>query len=92
MDNNSLQGFLFDGASLHESNVYSFDILDRVGAGDAFAAAILYKAINSEKYNDIVEFGTAASVLKHSIKGYINIITEQEILDYMDKGLQNITR
>lgn len=92
MDNNSLQGFLFDGAALHESSVYSFDILDRVGAGDAFAAGILYKAINSENYTDIVEFGTAASVLKHSIKGDVNIITEQEIVDYMNKGLQNIIR
>lgn len=92
INNNYLQGFLFDGEQLHESKMYNFDILDRVGGGDAFAAGILYKAIKSAHCKDIVEFATAASVLKHSIKGDTNIINKQEVIDFMNKGLQNIKR
>ena len=46
INNNTLQGYLFDGNELFKSNSYTFDILDRVGGGDAFTAGILHGILN----------------------------------------------
>lgn len=57
------------------------DIVDRVGAGDAFAAGLLYST-HSADYSDpqrSLHFAVAASCLKHSIKGDFAYITVPEI-------------
>lgn len=92
INNNTLQGYLFDGNNLFKSNKYTFDILDRVGGGDAFTAGILHGVLNEMENERIVEFGTCASVLKHSIIGDINIIDEDTINSFIDNGLCNVKR
>jgi len=50
------------------------NIVDRVGAGDAFAAGLLF-ALDSDGYAepaDAIRFAVAASCLKHSIPGDVN--------------------
>ena len=57
------------------------DIVDRVGAGDSFAAGLIY-ALDSEKHAQpaaALRFATAASCLKHSIPGDFNYTTVEEI-------------
>jgi len=57
------------------------NIVDRVGAGDSFAAGLLY-ALDSEKYAapaDAVRLAAAASCLKHSVPGDMNYVTLGEI-------------
>ncbi len=57
------------------------DIVDRVGAGDSFAAGLLH-ALNSTDYSDpqrAIEFAVAASCLKHSIHGDFNYVTREEV-------------
>jgi 2-dehydro-3-deoxygluconokinase len=53
------------------------NIVDRVGAGDSFAAGLIY-ALDSEEYADsatAVGFAVAASCLKHTIPGDLNYAT-----------------
>ena len=92
INNNSLKGYLFDKENLHISNEYNFDILDRVGGGDAFTAGILHGILDNLSNKEIVEFGVCASVLKHSIRGDINIIDKDSVSSLIEKGLQNIKR
>ena len=92
INNNTLQGYLFDGNNLFKSNKYTFDILDRVGGGDAFTAGILHGILNEMPNERVVEFGTCASSLKHSIIGDINIIDEDTINSVIDNGLCNVKR
>ena len=92
INNNTLQGYLFDGNQSFKSNKHTFDILDRVGGGDAFTAGILHGILNEMKNERIVEFGTCASALKHSIIGDINIIDEDTINSVIDNGLCNVKR
>jgi 2-dehydro-3-deoxygluconokinase len=57
------------------------NIVDRVGAGDAFAAGLIC-ALDSEEFADsptALSFATAASCLKHSIPGDMNYATLDEI-------------
>jgi len=55
------------------------DIVDRVGAGDSFAAGLIY---GLRAYNDdakALEFAAAASCLKHSVPGDINRVSVGEV-------------
>ncbi|MGL5692458.1 MAG: PfkB family carbohydrate kinase [Peptostreptococcaceae bacterium] len=92
INNNSLRGYLFDGENLVVSNEYTFDILDRVGGGDAFTAGVLHGIFKNMTKEEIIEFGICASSLKHSILGDINLVDEQTVLSLMENGLQNIKR
>ncbi|ELC8401442.1 TPA: PfkB family carbohydrate kinase [Clostridium perfringens] len=92
INNNTLKGYLFNGKELLKSNLYTFDILDRVGGGDAFTAGILHGILNEMPNERVVEFGTCASSLKHSIIGDINIIDEDTINSVIDNGLCNVKR
>lgn len=92
INNNSLKGYLFDGERLIVSNEYNFDILDRVGGGDAFTAGVIHGILKDMNHEEIIEFGICASSLKHSILGDINIVDEQTVTSLMKNGLQNIKR
>ena len=59
-------------------------IVDRVGSGDSFAAGIIYGLINNMNCQEIIEFATAASCLKHSIEGDYNRVTVQEVKELVN--------
>lgn len=60
------------------------DIVDRVGAGDAFSAGLIYGLQEyGEDEQSALEFATAASCLKHTISGDFNLSSKQEILTLM---------
>lgn len=78
-DDNSLSAVIYDGNKLYHSKKYNFSILDRVGAGDAFAAGLIYKLVNKSNCEDALEFAVAASVLKHGIEGDSNLVSEDDV-------------
>ena len=92
VNNNSLQGFFFDGEKLNLSRTHTFDILDRVGGGDAFTAGILHGILNNMDSSKVVEFATCASALKHSIRGDINMVDLEQVETLMNCGIENINR
>lgn len=57
------------------------DIVDRVGGGDSFAAALLFALYSPEyaKPAEAIRFAVAASCLAHSIEGDFNFITRSEV-------------
>jgi 2-dehydro-3-deoxygluconokinase len=76
-------------APLDSAGVYSpyeiRDIVDRVGAGDSFAAGLL-SALNSSDFSSpdkAIAFAVAASCLKHSIQGDFNYVTREEVVALM---------
>jgi 2-dehydro-3-deoxygluconokinase len=62
---------------------YISDIVDRVGAGDAFAAGLIYGLRAYEDDQRALEFATAASCLKHSIDGDFNRVSLSEVESLM---------
>jgi 2-dehydro-3-deoxygluconokinase len=64
----------------------SYDVrnaVDRVGAGDAFAAGLIYGWMNLADRQDALEFGAAACCLKHSIPGDYCRATAEEVENLM---------
>jgi 2-dehydro-3-deoxygluconokinase len=55
------------------------DIVDRVGAGDSFAAGLIYGLRAYKDDQRALEFATAASCLKHSINGDFNRVGVSEV-------------
>jgi len=69
----SLKAFMWYGGHTYESKLFTFNILDRVGGGDAFASGLIYAMMHNYKPMDIVNFAVASSVIKHTIRGDANI-------------------
>lgn len=75
---NSLKAFLWYDGETYESNTFRFNILDRVGGGDAFASGMIYAIMREMKPDDIVNFAVASSVIKHTMHGDFNITDDEE--------------
>ena len=78
---NTWSGVLYDGKTLYTSPEYQIThIVDRVGGGDSFMGGLIYGLL---KYpNDdqkALDFASAASCLKHTIKGDANLVTVEEV-------------
>lgn len=80
---NQLHGLLYEaslGAEAIETPVYELTpIVDRIGGGDAFMAGFIYGSLTYPTAAEALRCGVAASVLKHSIHGDINLATVPEI-------------
>ena len=70
---NSLMAYMWFQGHTFESKLFTFNILDRVGGGDAFASGLIYAMMNDYRPMEMVNFAVASSVLKHTIHGDANI-------------------
>lgn len=83
---NSLMAFMWYEGHTFESRLFTFNILDRVGGGDAFASGLIYAKMNNYKPMDMINFAVASSVIKHTIHGDANITDDVESI----KSLMNM--
>ena len=83
---NSLKAYLYYEGQTYESKLFRFQILDRVGGGDAFASGLIYALMNDYKPRDIINFAVASSVMKHSIHGDTNITDVESIRRLMNQS------
>lgn len=69
----------YDGNEFYHSRKYDIRIVDRVGGGDSFASGFIYGLLEGKNFKDALEFGVAASALKHTIHGDFNMVTVAEV-------------
>lgn len=81
VDDHSLSALAFarDGRMLEAAPIRLAGVVDRIGAGDAFAAGVLHVLGTTGDEADALAFGLAASALKHSVKGDFNLASEAEV-------------
>lgn len=77
---NLLRAYLWNGKELLETADTEINpIIDRVGGGDAFIAGLIHGLITFDDQQKALEFGVAASALKHTIEGDALISTIAEV-------------
>lgn len=75
-------GALYEAATgtLHTAPRYTItQIIDRLGAGDAFTAGLVFSFLQNSDLKTAISFATAAGCLAHSIEGDYNYSTRTEI-------------
>ncbi len=65
--------------ALHSSARYDVALIDRVGGGDAFAAALLVELLRGALPADAVRFAAAAGALKLTIPGDFNRVRRADV-------------
>jgi 2-dehydro-3-deoxygluconokinase len=77
---NRISGLLWNRNGMTESKTYDLTaIVDRVGAGDAFMAGLIYGLLKQNNDQEVLEFATAACAWKHSVEGDVNLASVEEI-------------
>jgi 2-dehydro-3-deoxygluconokinase len=78
---NTWSGILFDGSSFYTGPQFVItDIVDRIGSGDAFVGGLIYglRTFGTD-LQKVLNFAVAASCLKHSIAGDVNMVRVEEV-------------
>lgn len=72
---------MWQAGKIYTSQPFSLtNIVDRVGAGDAFMAGLIYGLVSFPgDPQHVVDFAAASAVIKHSIVGDANLATAEEI-------------
>ncbi len=70
---------------------YEVEIVDRLGAGDSFAAGLIHGLLDGD-LQKALDFGVAASAIKHSIPGDFAWITRDEVEALLKGGGLRISR
>ena len=84
---NGWSACLHDGRQFLVSRRYEIThIVDRVGAGDCFAAGLIFGLLNLGNQSDALEFAVAASCLKHSIPGDFSRLSREEVEQLIRSG------
>lgn len=78
--NNGWKALIYNGKEFYQSRRYEITpIVDRVGGGDSFSAGIIHGLVSKMSQGDALEFAVAASALKHTIPGDVNMVSIQEV-------------
>ena len=75
---NSWTGIAYREATVLRTKTYEVEIVDRLGAGDSFAAGLIHGLLDGDLQKGL-DYGVAASALKHTIPGDFDWITREEV-------------
>ncbi len=75
---NTWTAIAYADGRFYDDRKYEVEIVDRVGAGDAFSAGFIYGCLKAESYDAAVRYGVAFSALKHTNPGDLNWATLAE--------------
>ena len=78
---------MLDGGRLwRPSRQYTVQMVDPVGAGDAYVAGFLWAALSGRGSQEAVDAGAAVAALKCSTWGDIALITLRDVTDALAGG------
>ena len=72
--------------------VHTVHSLEAVGAGDAFAGALIHSLVHGFSPQKLIDFSITAIVMKLMIQHDFNLVSEEEILRIMKTGETNVIR
>jgi 2-dehydro-3-deoxygluconokinase len=88
---NSWTAIALHKGTIHRTRTYEVEIVDRLGAGDSFAAGLIHGLLDDDLQKGL-DYGVAAGALKHTIPGDFNWITLEEVETVLKSPDLRITR
>ncbi len=88
---NTWTAIAYSEGKVFRTRTYEVEIVDRLGAGDSFAAGLLHGLLDGEVQKGL-DYAAAASALKHSIPGDFAWITREEVEGLLKGGGLRISR
>ena len=91
---NELKAYVVKKDGYIETESIVFQIYDRIGGGDAFAAGVIHSLIktNHNHLYKTLTFGLATSVLKHTLWGDAFKLNEKDVLNFIDNHSKEVVR
>lgn len=80
------KALLLQDGEFYETGTYKMHVMEGVAAGDAYGAGLMHAILHDYTPADAVAFGLAASVLKLTITGDLNFVSEADIKNVMAAG------
>lgn len=81
------------GSAVHRpSRLYTVTTVDRVGAGDAFAAGFLWRVLQGRSVQEAIDAATALAALKCTIWGDIALVRAVEVEELLASASTEIRR
>jgi 2-dehydro-3-deoxygluconokinase len=75
---NTWTAIAYQGGTFYRTRSFEVEIVDRLGAGDSFAAGLIHGLLDGDLQKGL-DYGVAASALKHSIPGDFAWVTREEV-------------
>jgi 2-dehydro-3-deoxygluconokinase len=88
---NSWTAIAYQDGQVLRTRSFEVEIVDRLGAGDSFAAGLIHGLLDGD-LQKALDYGVAASALKHSIPGDFAWITRDEVEALLKGGGLRISR
>lgn len=88
---NSWTAIVWQDGKVYRTRTYEVEIVDRLGAGDSFAAGLIHGLLEGDPQK-AVDYGVATSALKHSIPGDFAWLTRDEVEAMLKGGGLRISR
>jgi 2-dehydro-3-deoxygluconokinase len=88
---NSWTAIAYCAGQLFRTRSYEVEIVDRLGAGDSFAAGLIHGLLDGDLQKGL-NYGVAVSALKHSIPGDFAWVTRDEVEALLQGGGMRISR
>ena len=79
------------GQTIHRTRTYEVEIVDRLGAGDSFAAGLIDGLLDGDLQKGL-DCGVALSAVKHSIPGDFAWVSREEVETLVKSGNLRISR
>jgi 2-dehydro-3-deoxygluconokinase len=89
---NSWSGLVVVDGKTHTAPKYEVEVVDRIGAGDAFSGGLIVARLEGRDWGAAVRFATATSALKHSIPGDFCLVTRSEVEQLMAGASLRVSR
>lgn len=80
----TIQGHLWSQSAHASSGPLELKVLDRIGAGDGFAAGIIYGLAEGWPQERTVEFASMNTILAHTLQGDVPLTSVSEVLFAME--------
>jgi len=89
---NNWTAIAYQDGKVFRDKKYEVEIVDRVGAGDAFTSGLLYGWLRLKDVQKGIQYGNAFAALKHTLPGDFNWSTMEEVEALLKGGGLRISR